>query len=133
MGDFFPWSGLIRRSNTLLLSDEGELTNTASAKVLKTTPKTVGRTQQRFVEEGLDAALGERPRPGRPSVWTQRDDAQVTRIACTDPPKGRAWWTVRLLRDRFIELSEDHESISHERVRQSLKETVSSPGRTSDG
>ena len=126
-------SRTVRRAHTLLLSDESELSNTAIAQHLKTTPKTISRTQRRFVEEGLEAALTEKDRPGRPNVWLQRDDAQLTQIACTTPPGGRAKWTVRLLRDRFVELSETHDTISHERIRQSLKKTALNPGRTNGG
>ncbi len=62
--------------------------------------------------------LGEKPRGGRPNKWTERDDLELTAIACTEPPDGEARWTVRMLRDRFVELSEQHDSMSHERVRQ---------------
>jgi hypothetical protein len=49
-----------------------------------------------------------------------KQEAQLTTIACSQPPEGRARWTLRLLADRMVQL--DYiESISHETVRQVLK------------
>jgi transposase len=123
----------IRRANILLLSDGGQRTNAEIAATLQTTSTTVRTVQRRFLEEGLEAALSERERSGRPKTWTVRDDVQLTAIACSTPPEGRARWTLRLLRDRFVVLSEAHDTISHERIRESLKKTALNPGKTSDG
>jgi hypothetical protein len=86
------------------------------------------RVRQRFVEEGLDAAL--RPRP---SSYVQRRkldghlEAQLVTLACSEAPEGHARWTLRLLADRFVELGH-LEQISHETVRQALKKTKQRPG-----
>ncbi len=113
----------IRRANTLLMSDRNTFTDAQISETLHVGVSTVQRTRRRFVEGGLKDALGEKPRGGRPNKWTERDDLELTAIACTEPPDGQARWTVRMLRDRFVELSEQHDSMSHERVRQSLKKT----------
>jgi transposase len=71
--------------------------------------RTVERVRQRFVEEGLEAAL--KPR-----------SSHLVALACSDPPPGRRRWTLRLLAGKLVEL-DLVESISHERVRQALKKT----------
>ena len=88
---------------------------------------TVERVRQRFVEQGLEAAL-DRKRQQRPSRQPTLDgaaEARLIALACSAPPKGRAAWTLRLLADRLVEL-EVVESVSHETVRQALKKTSSS-------
>jgi len=90
---------------------------------------TVERVRQRFVEEGLDAALArKRPdRPNRAPVLDGAGEARLVALACSAPPEGRAAWTLQLLADRLVEL-EVVESISHETVRRVLKKTSSSRG-----
>ena len=89
--------------------------------------RTVATTRQRFVEEGIEGALNEKPRPGRPPKLSGREEARLTAIACTDPPEGRARWSVRLLADKLVEL-DIVESISREAVRKYLKKGISSRG-----
>ena len=69
--------------------------------------RTLDRMKQRFVEDGLDAALErkERETPPRAIKFDGRFEAEVTRLACSAPPAGRARWTLRLLRDRLIEMN----------------------------
>ena len=52
-------------------------------------------------------------------------EARLIALACSQPPKGRARWTLRLLADRLVEL-EVVEAVSYETVRQTLKKTNSS-------
>jgi putative transposase len=56
-------------------------------------PATVARIRQRFVEEGLEAALTERPRPGGPRQWEGQQAAFLLARACSTPPAGRRCWT----------------------------------------
>jgi transposase len=90
---------------------------------------TVERVRQRFVEEGLEAAL-DRKKQARPSRERKLDgagEARLVALACSDPPQGRAAWTLQLLADKLVELRVVG-SISDETVRQVLKKTNSSPG-----
>ncbi|MFO1420476.1 MAG: helix-turn-helix domain-containing protein [Candidatus Competibacteraceae bacterium] len=64
----------------------------------------VHRIRQRFVDEGLMAALSERPRTGSPPVLTGKQAAFLVALACSTPPAGRHRWTLKLLADRFVEL-----------------------------
>jgi len=85
---------------------------------------TVERVRQRFVEQGLEAALVRRPqeRPSRERKLDGAGEAHLIALACSDPPQGRAAWTLQLLADKLVEL---HivDAISDETVRQVLKKT----------
>ena len=121
----------VRRAQTLLLADEGQ-TDEAIAAALHSGLSTVARTRQRFVEEGLEAALVDRPRPGAAPKLTPPQQAFTIALACTTPPEGRLRWTMQLLADRLVEL-EVIPAISDEAVRRLLKKTRSSPGSRSSG
>jgi hypothetical protein len=83
--------------------------------------RTIDRVKQRFVLEGLNAALGVAPtsRVYRKKVDGETE-ARLISIACSEPPKGYGKWSLRLLADRMIEM-EYVEDISHETVRKVLK------------
>ena len=116
----------------LLLSDEahgeGGMKDEDIARVLQIGHATVERVRQRCVEDGIEAALG-RKRQGnrRPKRLDGEGEAHLIALACSQPPEGRASWTLKLLADRLVEC-EIVESISTETVRQTLKKTNSSPG-----
>jgi hypothetical protein len=59
----------IRRAHILLQGAEGH-SDEVSAAALHTSPSTVERTRRRFVQEGLERALRDRPRPGARASWT---------------------------------------------------------------
>ena len=86
--------------------------------------RTVERVRQRFVERGLEQALGRKPqdRPSRERKFDGAAEARLIALACSQPPDGRAGWTLRLLADRLVEL-EVVESVSREAVRRALKKT----------
>ena len=90
---------------------------------------TVERVRQRFVEQGLEAALVRKPqdRPSRERKLDGRAEARLIALACSAPPGGRAEWTMQLLADRLVEL-EVVDTVSDETVRRALKKTRSSPG-----
>jgi transposase len=83
---------------------------------------TVERTRKRFVEEGLDAALRERPRPGGRRKLEGKQEAFLIALACSTPPDGRKRWTMQLLADKLVELKHVG-AISDETVRRTLKKT----------
>jgi transposase len=68
----------------------------------------------------LDSALHEKARSGAPSKIDGRIEAELTLLACSDPPDGRSKWTVRLLADKLVEI-EVVDSISHMSVQRLLK------------
>ena len=94
------------------------------AEALEVSVATVERVRQRFVEQGLDAALDRkrRERPPREVKLDGRAEARLIALACSTPPDGRAVWTMQLLADKLVEL-EVVDSISDETVRLALKKT----------
>jgi transposase len=88
-----PAARTVRRAQILLLADEGR-TDEAIAAGLHCGFSTVARTRQRCVEEGLEAALVDRPRPGAAPKLSPKQQALVVALACTKPPEGRLRWTM---------------------------------------
>jgi len=89
---------------------------------------TVARVRQRFVEEGLEAALERRkPRRDYRHLVDGECEAHLVALVCSAPPVGHTRWTLRLLADKLVE-REYIDSISHETVRQVLKKTNLSLG-----
>lgn len=121
----------VKRALALLKADEG-LPDHDIASGLLISPSTVGRVRTRFVKEGLDSALNERPRPGQKRKLDGIAEAHLVAIACSDAPDGHTDWTLQLLADKVVELG-FAESISLETVRQVLKKTNSSRGRRRSG
>jgi transposase len=122
---------MVRRAQTLLLAAE-ERIDTAIASALRIGVSTVERTRQRFVEEGLEASLRERPRPGARPKLGPKERAYVVALACTKPPEGRHRWTMQMLADRLVEV-EMVPDITDEAIRLVLKKTSSSRGSRSSG
>jgi transposase len=94
------------------------------AEAVEVSHATVERVRQRFVEQGLEAALVRTPqdRPSRQRKLDGRAEAHLIALACSRPPEGRDEWTMQLLADKLVEL-EVVDSISDETVRRTLKKT----------
>jgi transposase len=98
-------------------------------KVLKIGMRTIDRVKKRFVEEGLDAALKMAPTSRVYDKLVDGDmEAHLIALACGDPPKGYARWSLRLLADKLVELR-IADGISYETVRRTLKKTNLSLGK----
>lgn len=104
-------------------------TDESIAGAVEVSVDTVERVRRRFVEHGLDAALGRKPQdqPSRQRKLDGAAEARLIAVACSEPPAGRAAWTLHLLAGKLVELRVV-DSISHETVRQALKKTRSSRG-----
>jgi len=93
------------------------------ADALGISARTIEHLKARFVEDGMDAALGRKPRSGQRDItFDGAFDARVTALACSAPPAGRARWTVRLLADKLVEL-QIVPSVSVMTVQRALKKT----------
>lgn len=116
----------IKHANLLLAVDENgpNLSSQEAAKAFSCHLNTVTNLCQRFVEQGLEAALERKKRqtPPTPRKLDGRGEAQLIALACRQPPDGCSRWALRLLADELVELGVV-ESISHETVRQTLKKT----------
>ena len=116
-------------ARALLLCDAGDHAGTLPWKVadvgtaLGISVRTVEHLKERFVEDGIEPALGRKPRSGQPNItFDGAFDARLTALACSTPPAGRARWTVRLLADKVVEL-EIAPSVSTMTIQRSLKKT----------
>ncbi len=121
----------LTRARLLLLTDRstGDCRLDAEvASVLLCSQATVGSIRKRFLQEGMQAALYDKPRPGRAPKITGDLEAQMSVLACSDPPEGCARWTVRLLANQMVEVGLV-ESIHYTTVGERLKKINSSPGR----
>lgn len=121
----------LKRAQVLLAADEGK-PDREIAGAVRVHTVTIERIRRRFVEEGLEAALSERPRPGKAPKLDGHQRAHLVALACSDPPGGRVKWTMQLLADRLVEM-EVVVGISDETVRVALKKGGSSPGGANAG
>jgi transposase len=120
----------LAHARVLLLADEAEVgparVDEEIASALDVSVRTIERVRQRFVDQGLAAAL--LPKPSK-RIYTRKLDgeqeAHLLALACTRPPEGKARWSLRLLAERMVAL-EHADTLSHETVRQTLKKTSSS-------
>jgi hypothetical protein len=126
-------SQTFRTAYILLNCDEGEhsdkVTNEQISKVLKIGMRTIDRVKKKFIEEGFEGVLERRPSSRVYETKTDGDvEAKLVTLCCSEPPKGFAKWSLRLLADKMVELKYV-ESISHVTVRSVLKKTNLNPGK----
>jgi transposase len=94
------------------------------AAALDISTQSVYNIKRRYLDGGLDAALFDQPRAGRPVEIDGKQRAKVTALACSTPPEGHARWSLRLLADKAVELGYC-QTLSHTGARQILKKTSS--------
>ena len=87
----------------------------------------VWRARAAYVQGGVELAVFDVARSGRPRRYDTDDEARVTALACTDPPEGRQRWTIAQL-EQAARQEPGLGSVSRETVRRMLKKTISSPG-----
>lgn len=119
------------RSRILLLADRGK-SDKEIVDALSTSKATVERIRRLYCTHGLHRALYDMQKPGRPPIHTGETEANLTMLACSTPPHGRARWTLQLLADQMVVLGYT-EYISDTKVMDILKKTNSSPGRKRSG
>src|SRR5467141_147628 len=117
----------LKRAQILLAADAGS-SDEEIARAVAVGGSTVYRTKRRFVEGNLERALSEDLRPGAERKLTGKEEALLVATACANPPAGRARWTLELLADAMVKLTE-HETLSHETVRRRLAENGLKPWR----
>jgi len=109
----------LTRAHILLFTHEGK-TEMEIKDTLRISRATVSNTKKRYREEGLQNALTEKPRSGQPKKYTNKQETEIIAMACTNPPKGRNRWTIRLLTKR-MKRRNGFETINRETVRLILK------------
>ncbi len=119
---------MFTRARILLKADQGDdgpaWADGKISEAFDVTVQTVERVRKQLVEEGFEAVLSRRKYQQK--VSRKKIDGEVeahlVALSCSEPPAGRARWTLRLLADTVVELGY-LESISHEAIRQTLKKT----------
>ena len=124
----------LTRARILLKADAGWI-DKEIVKALDVGLATVGRIRLRYATEGLESAINrKKPRRRYERKIDGADEAQLIALTCSEPPEGYARWSLRLLAEHLVTLEQvEVESVSHETVRQVLKKTNSSRGKTSNG
>jgi transposase len=117
----------LKRAQILLAADSGA-SDEEIARHVGVGDSTVYRTKRRFVLGGLKAALSEEPRPGAARKLSGKEEALLVATACSSPPAGRGRWTLELLANELVRLTE-HEDLSRETVRRRLAENDLKPWR----
>jgi transposase len=115
----------IKRAQILLAADAG-VGDVAIAASVSVGESTVYRTKRRFVEGNFEFALAEEARPGAARKLTGREEALLVATACSNPPAGRARWTLDLLAGEIVKLTQ-HAAVSRETVRRRLAEKELKP------
>lgn len=126
-----------RNAYILLNCDEGvygqKVGNEQLARMLRVNARTIERVKKRFVEEGWEAVLERKP--SRRTYNRKVDgevEAHLVQLCCSEPPNGRARWTLRLLADKMVELKYV-DSLSYVTVGEVLKKMNLNPGRSKNG
>jgi len=101
---------------------------------LDASPSLVYRVRKQLVEEGFEAVLSRKQRatPAVPRIFDGEKEAKLIALACSEPPKGRARWTLRLLENKVVELN-IVDRASDSTIGRTLKKTFSSPIAGSNG
>jgi poly-gamma-glutamate capsule biosynthesis protein CapA/YwtB (metallophosphatase superfamily) len=126
------------KARVLLKADASEAgeawSDSEIAEALETSIDTVARTRQQLVEEGLEAALTRKhsPNSARKRIFDGAAEAKLIALACSEPPKGRTRWTLKLLETAVVELN-IVDRASDNTIGRTLKKTHSSPTCRSNG
>jgi len=119
---------MFARARILLKADQNDdgpgWSDERISEAFDVTVQTIERVRKQLVEEGFDAVLSRREYKQKVSRKKIDGDVEARLIAlsCSNPPEGRARWTLRLLADKVVELGYV-KNISHEAIRQTLKKT----------
>ena len=116
----------LNRINMLLLSHRKKQEKSI-ADFLDVERTTVWRTKVKYLKEGIQSALSERPRSGQPRKYNQRHETVLVALACSKAPEGRSRWTLKLLTKAMKE-QEGIKTINRESIRLMLKKTNVSLG-----
>ena len=128
----------IMKARIVLKADAGEAgegwSDSRIVEALETSLSTVYRTRQQLVEDGIEAVLSRKQRasPAIRRIFDGEAEARLIALACSEPPPGRARWSLRLLEEKVVEL---HivERASDNTIGRTLKKTFSSRISNSNG
>ena len=117
--DFIKKSKEELRTIILLFLNKG-MTNIEIANLLDINSSTVSRIKNKYLNEGLDVALHDKPRSGQPKKYGNHEEAEIIALACSDPPEGRKSWSIRLITET-MKGKKGFKTLNRETVRLILK------------
>jgi len=123
--DFIKKSKEELRAIILLFLNKG-MTNIEIANLLDISSSTVSRIKNKYLNEGLDVALHDKPRSGQPKKYGNHEEAEIIALACSSPPEGRKSWSIRLITET-MKCKKGFETLNRETVRLVLKKAKQSP------
>lgn len=91
---------IIKHTMILLKCSEG-LDYAMIKQQINVSERMITDTKKRFVQNGIDACLTEKPRPGRPKKVTVDVEAKITALACEAPPEGRNDVSIHVIQQNF--------------------------------
>jgi len=109
----------VRRAHVILLSDAGH-SRRQICEILDISPSSVDRVRRRWTEEGVEFAIVDRPRTGRPRMLAPKDEAIVVALVCTPAPEGAIRWSHRRLTGELESQNLLPSPVSRETVRRVL-------------
>lgn len=118
---------VLRRAHILRQLAKGTSVPTI-AENLSVCPNTVRNVARRYMADGLETALFDRPRPGQPELLDTKQKQRIIAMVCSDPPPGCARWTLHLIVEETCK-AKIVSSISHETIRRLLQEHDLRPWR----
>ena len=116
----------VNRAHILAALDR-KVAEASIMQVLGVRRKMIWRTRVAYLDGGLELALTDLARPGKPRSYQTNVEAEVTALACSAPPTGAKRWTLLLLEAEARQRPQ-MEGISRETIRRLLKKTASNPG-----
>ena len=125
-------TGIGPTEDATMSNTDASTLHTEVSEALNTGTATVARGRKRFVEEGFEAALSEKSRPGARPKLSGKQQAHIIALSCSKAPEGHARWTLRLLANKVVELGFS-EQYSYDSVRRLMKKTLSSRGKRQSG
>lgn len=78
------------------------ITAPKAADAIGLTAKAVRQIAHRYKRGGLDRALYDKHRPGARTLLDDSQKQRIIAMVCSDPPEGRARWTVRLIVEEAV-------------------------------
>jgi putative transposase len=92
---------VVLRALALLQLNEG-LSAPKVSRSVQLTAQAIRTIAKRYDQGGLERALYERPRPGHAELLGASDKQRIIAMVCSQPPEGRARWTVRLVAEEAV-------------------------------
>ncbi len=116
----------INRAKVLLFADQG-YSHDKISEMTGVHRQATWRTKKRYVDDGIYSVLNEKPRSGQPKKYSDKQEAEIIALSCTNPPKGRTRWSIRLLTGK-IKKRKGFETINRETIRLILKKAEQNLG-----